>query len=113
MHKRFGAKSRSQVKTANQYNLSFFPTGGGHGGETGFATVKQAVNIDLSNFKQNDLDVTANTLTVGPGISFGDFETNLYNAGKLARESCLPYPRIFVTCSRNVLQLLVIISALI
>lgn len=81
------ALSYQQVKTANHYNLSFFATGGAHGAEPGFATVKQAVNIDLSNLNENNLNVTANTLTVGPGISFVDFETNLYNAGKLIRES--------------------------
>ncbi|CAI7668893.1 unnamed protein product [Penicillium manginii] len=71
------------IKTANHHNLSFFATGGGHGGETGFASVKQAVNIDLSNFKENVLDLKANTLTVGPGNPFSAFETNLYNAGKV------------------------------
>lgn len=71
------------IKTANEYNIPFFATGGGHGGETGFATVKQAVNIDLSNLTENKLNLTANTLTVGPGVSFVDFETNLYNAGKV------------------------------
>ncbi len=77
----------NQVRRANQNDLRFFATGGGHGSEPGFATVKNAVNIDLSNFRQNDLDTTANTLTIGPGIAFGDFEENLYNAGKLMRES--------------------------
>ncbi|KAL8990177.1 MAG: hypothetical protein Q9169_008190 [Polycauliona sp. 2 TL-2023] len=72
-----------KVRRANRYNKTFFATGGGHGAEPGFATVQNAVNIDLSNFLQNDLDVTANTLTVGPGIAFKDFEENLYNAGKL------------------------------
>ncbi|EAU36716.1 conserved hypothetical protein [Aspergillus terreus NIH2624] len=71
------------IRTANKYNLTFLATGGGHGGETGFATVKHAVNIDLSNFKENVLDLEANTLTVGPGNSFSAFETNLYNAGKM------------------------------
>lgn len=77
----------NQVRRANQNNLRFFATGGGHGSEPGFATVKNAVNIDLSNFRQNELDATANTLTIGPGIAFKDFEENLYNAGKLMRES--------------------------
>lgn len=82
----------SQVKTANAYNLSFFATGGGHGGETGFATVNQAVNIDLSNFNENNINLTDNTLSVGPGVSFVDFETNLYNVGKVLREFC-PHPQ--------------------
>lgn len=77
----------TQVRRANQNNWTFFATGGGHGAEPGFDTVDNAVNIDLSNFRQNDLDTTANTLTVGPGLSFFDFEEDLYNAGKLIRES--------------------------
>lgn len=51
--------------------------------------MKHAVNIDLSNFKENVLDLEANTLTVGPGNSFSAFETNLYNAGKMVRKSSL------------------------
>lgn len=85
-----------QIKTANHHNLSFFATGGGHGGETGFASVKQAVNIDLSNFKENVLDLKANTLTVGPGNPFSAFETNLYNAGKVVREYCSFLPAILL-----------------
>ncbi|KAL9623135.1 MAG: hypothetical protein Q9204_007978, partial [Flavoplaca sp. TL-2023a] len=71
------------VRRANRNNKTFFATGGGHGAEPGFATVKNAINIDLSNFRENELNTTANTLTIGPGISFEDFEENLYNAGKL------------------------------
>ncbi|KAL8963827.1 MAG: hypothetical protein Q9183_004924, partial [Haloplaca sp. 2 TL-2023] len=71
------------VQRANQNNLTFFATGGGHGAEPGFDTVNNAVNIDLSNFRQNELDITNNTLTVGPGIAFKDFQEDLYNAGKL------------------------------
>ncbi|KAF2172607.1 hypothetical protein M409DRAFT_16570 [Zasmidium cellare ATCC 36951] len=71
------------VKQSNKNNIKFFATGGGHGAEPGFATVQNAANIDLSGFTQNVLDTAANRLTVGPGVSFVDFETNLYNAGKL------------------------------
>ncbi|KAK5656801.1 hypothetical protein OQA88_4349 [Cercophora sp. LCS_1] len=70
------------IKTANQYRLPFLATGGAHGGETGFANVKQAINIELSNFKEKKIDLAKNRLTVGPGISFVDFEEDLYNAGK-------------------------------
>jgi len=103
------------IKAANQNNLSFFATGGGHGGETGFATVKQAINIDLSNFNENNLNLTANTLSVGPGISFVDFETNLYDAGKVIREFCsLPRePLVCTSHSHRRLQLLVMLFVLI
>ena len=67
--------------------MAFFATGGGHGAEPGFATVVDAVNLDLSGFMEKAVDAEANTLTVGPGISFVDFETDLYNAGKLIRTS--------------------------
>jgi FAD/FMN-containing dehydrogenase len=39
---------------------------------------------------ENKLDVASNRLTVGPGVSFVDFETNLYNAGKFVRKCLLP-----------------------
>lgn len=77
----------NQITTANKHKLPFFVTGGGHGSDTGFASVKHAVNIDLSKFKENVLDLKANTLTVGPGNSFSAFETKLYKAGKVVRKS--------------------------
>ncbi|KAK3995176.1 FAD-binding domain-containing protein [Cladorrhinum sp. PSN332] len=70
------------VRTANRYNVPFYATGGGHGGADKSNKVKNAINIDLSNFKENVVDAPRNRLTVGPGIAFVDFQRNLYNVGK-------------------------------
>ncbi|KAF2204952.1 FAD-binding domain-containing protein [Delitschia confertaspora ATCC 74209] len=70
------------IKTANRYNIPFLATGGGHGSEPGFAKVKNAVNIDLSNFREKKIDTKANRLTIGPGMAFFEFEKDLYDVGK-------------------------------
>ena len=69
------------MKTATKYHIPFFVTGGAHGAEQGFATVKNAVNIDLGNFNTTALDVPNKLLTVGGSTTFSQFYDLLYNNG--------------------------------
>lgn len=48
--------------------------------------MQDVVNIELTKLTEKVLDTSANRLTVGPGISFFQFEDDLYAAGKLIRE---------------------------
>ncbi|KAF6222867.1 hypothetical protein HO133_000918 [Letharia lupina] len=73
------------VKIASESHIPFFATGGAHGAELGFATVKNAVNIDLGNFNSTELDAANNLLTVGGSTTFSQFYDLLYNAGKEIR----------------------------
>lgn len=74
------------MKTAVSCGIPFYATGGGHGIGLGFKNVKNAVNIDLSNFKTVQVDAANNKLTVGGATLFADVYTPLYNAGKEIRE---------------------------
>lgn len=69
------------MKTANYYNLTYLATGGGHAIEPGFATVQNAIDIDLGNFDTLELDAEKRCLTIGPALAFKDIFTPLYNAG--------------------------------
>jgi FAD/FMN-containing dehydrogenase len=73
------------VKTATRDGIPFYATGGGHGIQLGYENVKNAVNIDLGNFKAVQVDAANNKMTVGGATLFGDIYTPLYNAGKEIR----------------------------
>ena len=74
-----------KVKICVENNIPFLATGGGHGAGTGYGTVKNAVNIDLGNFRSVGLDVERNLLTVGGATLAGQIYGPLYAAGKELR----------------------------
>jgi fumiquinazoline A oxidase len=77
-----------QVKIASQNNIPFLATGGGHGAGTGYGTVKNALDIDLSNFNSVEVDAANNRLIIGGATVFGQIFEPLYDAGKEIRMYC-------------------------
>jgi FAD/FMN-containing dehydrogenase len=75
------------VQFATQNNFSLFATGGGHGYFTTLSSVKDALNIDPSNFRKVGIDASSNTMTVGAASIFADMYDPLYAAGKQMRKS--------------------------
>ncbi|KAL5333393.1 FAD-binding domain-containing protein [Aspergillus crustosus] len=70
------------VKIAAKNNIPFLATGGGHGTNIGYGTVKNALNIDLSNFKSVKVDAANHRLTVGGAVGQGDIWGPLYEVGQ-------------------------------
>ena len=52
--------------------------------------MKNAIDIDLSNFMTVEVDASNNRLTVGGAVIFQQVFQPLYNAGKEIRMSCTP-----------------------
>jgi FAD binding domain len=76
-----------QVRFATAHNISFLPSGAGHGFTTSYGTLQNGLEIDLSAFNSVVVDAAANTLTVGGGVKFGEIYEPLYSAGKEIRKS--------------------------
>jgi hypothetical protein len=74
------------IQYAARNKVSFLATGGGHGYSTTLSGVKNALNIDLSNFRKVAVDASANTMTIGAATIFADVYDPLYAAGKQIRE---------------------------
>lgn len=73
------------MKPAARHGIPFYATGGGHGIQLGYENVRDAVNIDLGNFKAVQVDAANNRMTVGGATLFGNVYTPLYSAGKEIR----------------------------
>ncbi|KAI1660864.1 FAD-binding domain-containing protein [Daldinia decipiens] len=69
------------VKLATTHKIPFLATGGRHGYTTTLGRLHNGLAIDLSHFNSLNLNTTAQTLTVGPGVRVGDIFDPLYNAG--------------------------------
>ncbi|KAI8632684.1 hypothetical protein F5Y19DRAFT_491330 [Xylariaceae sp. FL1651] len=72
----------SVIKLCANHDIPFLVTGGGHGAGTGYGSVKRALNIDLGNFRDVDLNAGENLLTVGGATQAGQIYQPLYQAGK-------------------------------
>ncbi|KAL9595232.1 MAG: hypothetical protein Q9219_006566 [cf. Caloplaca sp. 3 TL-2023] len=69
------------VQLCAQLNIPFLATGGGHGYSTSFGKLDNGLELDLSAFKQVNVDKAAKTMTVGGAVTFGDVFDPLYAAG--------------------------------
>ncbi|KAK8108235.1 uncharacterized protein PG998_010248 [Apiospora kogelbergensis] len=69
------------VKLARQQKVPLLATGGRHGISTTLAKMQGGVAIDLSKLNSISIDKKAATITVGPGVRFGDVYEPLYKAG--------------------------------
>ncbi|KAK8130695.1 hypothetical protein PG999_003075 [Apiospora kogelbergensis] len=69
------------VKLARQQKVPLLATGGRHGISTTLAKMQGGVAIDLSKLNSISIDKKAVTITVGPGVRFGDVYEPLYKAG--------------------------------
>jgi hypothetical protein len=70
-----------QVKIATSLNVPFLVTGGRHGYGITLGNLKNGLAIDLSALKSINLDKSAQTITIGPGITTGDILDIIYDAG--------------------------------
>lgn len=93
------------VQYAAQNKVSFLATGGGHGYSTTLSGVKDALNVDLSNFKKVAIDASANTMTIGAATIFADVYDPLYAAGKQIRKFQIYLLHPLINNLRNVQHL--------
>jgi FAD/FMN-containing dehydrogenase len=75
------------LQYASKNKVSLLATGGGHGYTTTLGGLKNALNVDLSNFKKVEVDASANTMVIGAATTFADMYDPLYAAGKMMRKS--------------------------
>ncbi|KAJ4303141.1 hypothetical protein N0V90_002033 [Kalmusia sp. IMI 367209] len=73
--------NETQVKAAQKHHLPFLATGGRHGYSTTLAELQGGLAIDLSKLNTISIDKEAATLTIGPGVHFGEIFDPLYEAG--------------------------------
>ncbi|PHH68711.1 hypothetical protein CDD82_335 [Ophiocordyceps australis] len=86
------------VNLATRHNLSFLATGGRHGYGTTLGKLRNGLAIDLGQLDDIDIDQTAGTLTVGPGVLMGDVMLPVHDAGyQIQTSSCTTPSMIGVT----------------
>jgi FAD/FMN-containing dehydrogenase len=69
------------VRLARRNNVNFLATGGRHGYTSTLARMTDGLAIDLGRMRSVSVNQRARTLTVGPGVVFGDIFQPLYDAG--------------------------------
>ncbi|SCV48911.1 related to 6-hydroxy-D-nicotine oxidase [Fusarium fujikuroi] len=74
------------------YNIPFLATGARHGYTTTLGELHNGLAIDLSHFKEFELDADAKTLTVGPGVTVGEIFDPLFSAGFEIQTGSAPCP---------------------
>jgi FAD/FMN-containing dehydrogenase len=75
------------LQYAARNKVPILATGGGHGYTTTLSGLRNALNVDLSNFKKVAVDASANTMVIGAATTFADMYDPLYAAGKMMRKS--------------------------
>ncbi|KAF5602432.1 uncharacterized protein FSUBG_7739 [Fusarium subglutinans] len=80
------------IKLATMHNIPFLATGARHGYTTTLGKLQNGLAIDLSHFKEFQLDADAKTLTVGPGVTVGEIFDPLFNAGFDIQTGSAPCP---------------------
>ncbi|KAF4953187.1 hypothetical protein FGADI_6162 [Fusarium gaditjirri] len=80
------------IKLATRHNVPFLATGARHGYTTTLGDLDNGLAIDLSHFKDFELDADAKTLTVGPGVTVGEIFDPLFNAGFDIQTGSAPCP---------------------
>ncbi|PHH80586.1 hypothetical protein CDD80_845 [Ophiocordyceps camponoti-rufipedis] len=69
------------VKLATSHNIPFLARGAGHGYGITLGEFQHGLALDLSQYKSIEIDSEAETMTVGPGVTFKDIFDPLYQAG--------------------------------
>ncbi|ROT38906.1 FAD-binding domain-containing protein [Sodiomyces alkalinus F11] len=82
------------VKLATCRNIPFLATSGRHGYTTTLGDLQNGLAIDLSQLNSFELDTTAETLTVGPGVTVGEVFDPLFNAGFDIQTGSAPCPSL-------------------
>ncbi|KAG9191296.1 hypothetical protein G6011_09384 [Alternaria panax] len=71
------------LQYASKNKVSLLATGGGHGYTTSLGGIKNALNVDLSQFRKVEVDASTNTMVIGAATTFADMYEPLYAAGKM------------------------------
>jgi FAD/FMN-containing dehydrogenase len=74
------------MKIAQKNNIPFLATGNGHGTTTTYGALNNGLQIDMSKLKDVKIDKAASTMTIGPGVVFGDIVDQVQAAGKEIRK---------------------------
>ncbi|CAJ2508334.1 Uu.00g133600.m01.CDS01 [Anthostomella pinea] len=69
------------IRVASENSIPFLGTGGRHGYGTTLGNLQGGLALDLSKLNSVSVDKDAGTLTVGPGVHFGDVLDPVFNAG--------------------------------
>ncbi|KAL7812780.1 hypothetical protein V8C26DRAFT_436775 [Trichoderma gracile] len=69
------------INLARSRRIPFLTRGAGHGYSASLGKFQHGLSLDLSQWKSLKIDNKAQTLTVGPGVTFADIFDPLFNAG--------------------------------
>ncbi|KAH6603848.1 hypothetical protein Trco_007294 [Trichoderma cornu-damae] len=69
------------INLARSKRFPFLTRGAGHGYAASLDAFQHGLSLDLSQWKTLKIDKKAQTLTVGPGVTFGEIFDPLFNAG--------------------------------
>ncbi|KAL6831869.1 hypothetical protein V8C40DRAFT_273301 [Trichoderma camerunense] len=69
------------ISLAKTKRFPFLTRGAGHGYAASLGDFQLGLSLDLSQWKHLEIDKRAQTLTVGPGITFAEIFDPLFNAG--------------------------------
>ncbi|KAM0251916.1 hypothetical protein ACHAQJ_007931 [Trichoderma viride] len=69
------------INLAKANNFPFLTRGAGHGYAASLDAFQDGLSLDLSQWKTIDINKKAQTLTVGPGVTFGEIFDPLFDAG--------------------------------
>jgi hypothetical protein len=85
-------------------NVPFHATTRGHGTNLQYGKIRNALNINLGNFRSVEVDADNNRLTIGGATPFGDVFPSVWGAGKEIR-GCARSPfNFFTTADRDLDQ---------
>ncbi|EED21270.1 conserved hypothetical protein [Talaromyces stipitatus ATCC 10500] len=82
------------VNLARTYGFPFLTRGGGHGYAASLGAFKEGVSLDLSHWKSIQVNSSALTMTVGPGVIYNDIFDPLYDAGFLMQTGSCSCPSV-------------------
>ncbi|KUL86302.1 hypothetical protein ZTR_08597 [Talaromyces verruculosus] len=82
------------INLARTYGFPFLTRGGGHGYAASLAAFQGGLSLDLSKWKSVEVDSSALTLTVGPGVIYNDIFDPLYDAGFLIQTGSCSCPGV-------------------
>ncbi|KAI0505864.1 hypothetical protein F5B22DRAFT_660898 [Xylaria bambusicola] len=69
------------VKLASLYKFPFLTRGAGHGYSITLSDFQNGLALDLSQWKSLEIDQTAETVTIGPGVTISEVFDPLHEAG--------------------------------
>ena len=74
------------VKYASDNDIPFLAVGSGHGYSASFGRARDALEIDINNFKDIAIDVENSTVTIGGAVLHREIIPPLWQVGKQIRK---------------------------